>query len=282
MLENPRSPRVRAVAKLTKRSARQETGLFLLEGPQAAREVLSYRPETVLTDNYWDGYLSLPFAVLGRPPRSIAMLGNGAGTMVRAYGRYFPRTAIDGVEIDPELTALGRRWFGLRERPGVRFVHEDARPFLRRADRRYEAIFIDAYRQPYIPFYLTTREFFELVRDRLGPGGVVLINVGHPEGSRDLEKVLAAGLRSAFPRVAAHDFTEVSTLLVAGDRPPEAGRVRAAAASLPAELGPLFTRTADGLRGALVGDEPYTDDRAPVEWLVDRSIVSYASGESGG
>jgi len=48
VLENPRSPRVRAVAKLTKRSARQETGLFLLEGPQAAREVLAYRPDTVI------------------------------------------------------------------------------------------------------------------------------------------------------------------------------------------------------------------------------------------
>lgn len=48
VLENPRSPRVRSVAKLTKRSARQETGLFLLEGPQAAREVLAYRPDTVL------------------------------------------------------------------------------------------------------------------------------------------------------------------------------------------------------------------------------------------
>lgn len=48
VLENPRSPRVRAVAKLTKRTARQETGLFLLEGPQAAREVLAFRPETVV------------------------------------------------------------------------------------------------------------------------------------------------------------------------------------------------------------------------------------------
>ena len=48
MLENPRSPRVRAVAKLTKRSARQETGLFLLEGPQAAREALLYRPDTLV------------------------------------------------------------------------------------------------------------------------------------------------------------------------------------------------------------------------------------------
>ncbi|MEU1973609.1 RNA methyltransferase [Microbacterium sp. NPDC019599] len=48
MLENPRSPRVRAVAKLVKRSAREETGLFLAEGPQAAREILAYRPETVV------------------------------------------------------------------------------------------------------------------------------------------------------------------------------------------------------------------------------------------
>ncbi|SDH35814.1 RNA methyltransferase, TrmH family [Microbacterium pygmaeum] len=48
VLENPRSPRVRAVAKLTKRSARQETGLFLLEGPQAAREALLYRADTVV------------------------------------------------------------------------------------------------------------------------------------------------------------------------------------------------------------------------------------------
>lgn len=48
MLENPRSPRVRAVAKLTKRSARQETGLFLLEGPQAAREALGHRPDTLV------------------------------------------------------------------------------------------------------------------------------------------------------------------------------------------------------------------------------------------
>ncbi len=48
MLENPRSPRVRAVAKLTKRSARNETGLFLLEGPQAAREALAFRPDTLV------------------------------------------------------------------------------------------------------------------------------------------------------------------------------------------------------------------------------------------
>ena len=48
MLENPRSPRVRAVAKLAKRSAREETGLFLLEGPQAVREAIACRPEAII------------------------------------------------------------------------------------------------------------------------------------------------------------------------------------------------------------------------------------------
>ncbi|MBS1698848.1 MAG: RNA methyltransferase [Actinobacteria bacterium] len=63
MLENPRSPRVRAVAKLTKRSARTETGLFLLEGPQAVREALSYRPDAIVelfaTPTAWDKHTDL-------------------------------------------------------------------------------------------------------------------------------------------------------------------------------------------------------------------------------
>src|SRR3954453_20031461 len=96
--------------------------------------------DTVLTGNYWDAFLVDPFAALGRPPRSLAILGDGAGTMVRAYGRYFPSTKIDAVEIDGELTEMGKRWFGLRDRPGVRFFAQDARPFLRRTNRRYDAI----------------------------------------------------------------------------------------------------------------------------------------------
>jgi TrmH family RNA methyltransferase len=48
VLDNPRSPRVRSVAKLAKKAARAETGAFLLEGPQAAREALTWRPELVV------------------------------------------------------------------------------------------------------------------------------------------------------------------------------------------------------------------------------------------
>jgi spermidine synthase len=239
----------------------------------------TWRRDTVLTGNVWDGYLSTPFTVLGRAPRSLAILGNGAGTTVRAYERLFPRTEIDGVEIDGELTELGERWFGLRERPGVRLHTDDARPFLRRADRRWETIMVDAYRQPYIPFYLTTREFFALVRSRLEPGGVVVVNAGHPEGSTRLEEMLGAGLRSAFPHVARDPITEFNTLLVASSRAPSAARVSAALPDVDPLVRPVLAATAARLRPALPGGTAYTDDRAPVEWLIDRSIISYAADQ---
>ena len=55
-----------------------------------------YRPETVLTDDVWDGYLVTPFAALTRTARRVAILGNGAGTTARAYAEYFPRTRSTG------------------------------------------------------------------------------------------------------------------------------------------------------------------------------------------
>jgi hypothetical protein len=235
-----------------------------------------YRPDTVLTDGVWDGYLIEPFTVLGEPPGRIAILGNGAGTTARAYEKYFPETEIDAVEIDGELFDIGREYFGLRDRPQLHTYAEDARPFLRRTEERYDAIFVDAYRQPYIPFYLTTREFFTLARDRLNPGGVLIVNVGHPEDSDDLEKVLSATIGDVFAEVRRDPLEDTNTLLVAAQSAPSAEALLRA--PLPADLRPLAQATAQRLAPALEGGEVYTDDRAPVEWLIDKSIVQEAAG----
>ena len=57
----------------------------------------------------WDGHLVLGFAGLERPPRRVAILGNAAGTTSRAYEEFFPPpTRVDGVEIDAELSEIGR------------------------------------------------------------------------------------------------------------------------------------------------------------------------------
>jgi spermidine synthase len=259
-----------------------ERKLELNEG-QAVHSV--YRPGTVLTGDYWDEYLVAPFAVRPDPPRRVAILGFAGGTTARAYAHYYPRTRIDGVEIDGELFDIAHRFFGLHARPQLREFAQDARPFLRATGERYDAIFLDTYRQPYIPFYLTTREFFRLARKRLAPGGAIYVNVGHPEGDRRLEQVLSATMATAFPHVVRDPLKATNSVVIGSTVPATAGNLRAAATSgeLPAELRGLGERTAARLAPRLRGGAVYTDDKAPVEWLVDRSIVEYAAGgEPGG
>ena len=250
-----------------------ERRLELNEG-QAVHSV--YRPGEWLTGDYWDEMLVLPFAGAAQPPRSVAILGNAAGTTARAYAHFFPGTRVDGVEIDGELSDVGRRLFDLRG-PNIHLHTADARPFLRQADRRWDLIVVDAYRQPYIPFYLATREFFDLARRRLTPRGVIVINVGHPEASDHLERVLSATMGDVFANVVRDPSQPTNVMLTASDAPLSAAQLRAATPRLPAPLRTVAGATAGRLAPALRGGPVYTDDHAPVEWLVDTSIVEVAA-----
>ena len=237
-----------------------------------------YRPDTVLTGDVWDGHLVLGFTAFERAPERVAILGNAAGTTSRAYEEFFPRTRVDGVEIDPELSEIGRRYFEM-DNPRLHLYHEDARPFLRRIDASYDVISVDAYRQPYIPFYLTTVEFFETVRERLRDGGVLIVNAGHPEGQDDLEKVLTATIAEVFGHVLRDPIEPTNTLIVASESPLSKERLRAAVSDLPVGLRPTALAAARRVEAPLRGGDVYTDDKAPVEWLIDKSIVDYAAGD---
>jgi spermidine synthase len=250
-----------------------ERRLELNEG-QAVHSV--YKPGEWLTGNYWDEFLVLPLAARAEPPRSVAILGNAAGTTARAYGRFFPGTRVDGVEIDGALNEVGRELFGLRG-PRLHLHTEDGRTFLRTSERRFDAIFVDAYRQPYVPFHLATREFFALARERLSPGGVVLVNVGHPERSDDLEQMLTATMGDVFAHVLRDPSEDVNTVLLATDAPASADRLWTAVPDLPRELRSVAAEVAARLAPGLGGGRVFTDDRAPVEWLIDASIVEVAA-----
>ena len=232
-----------------------------------------WRRETVLTGGVWDAFLAVPL-LLDRPPRTLAVLGNAGGTVSRAFGVYWPRVEIDGVEIDPAVTDAGYRYLGMGDNPRLRTHDADARPFLRRTDRRYDLVFVDAYHQPYVPFYLATREFFELVRDRLRPGGVVALNVATVPGDRRLERELVGTLATVFPVVRVWPVLRFNHIVVAFADPDARG---VPAATGDGAVSTLRDLLADGLGpAASPADDPWTDDRAPVEWVTDRMIVEYA------
>ncbi len=236
-----------------------------------------YRPWSYLTGGYWDDFLVAPLVGSRGVPGRVAILGDAAGTVARAYGHYFPRTRVDAVELDGALSSIGRRYFALRG-PRLHLYTADARPWLESARARYDAIFLDAYRQPYIPFYLVTREFFALVRAHLRPGGVIIVNVGHIPGSNELEQVVTRTLHSVFRYVIRDWVSNGNSLVLASTRPLSAARMMRAARRLPPELQGLAASLEARLGPALRGGTVFTDDRAPVEWLTDLSIVRYAAG----
>jgi spermidine synthase len=235
-----------------------------------------YRPRSYLTGGYWDDPLVLPFATGGPAPRRIAILGDAAGTVARAYGGYYPSTRVDAVELDGELTTIGRRYFDLSG-PHLHTYTADARPWLQTSRSHYDMILLDAYRQPYIPFYLLTHEFFEVVKRHLNPSGVLIINVGHIPGSDALEKVVSATLHSVFGVVVRDLVSDTNSLVVASSHPMSSGRM-IADRSVPPDLQGLLATVAGRLGLALRGGQVYTDDIAPVEWLTDLSIIRYAAG----
>ena len=249
--------------------------LYLNEG-YAVHSV--WRPDTVFTGGEWDMFLTLP-PLLAQPPRRVLMLGNAAGTTARAFGVLYPAAAYDGVEIDPQVTSVARRFFGLGAIPRLTVYTADARPYLQATRRRYDLIMIDAYRQPYVPFYLATREFFALCRRRLTPGGIVALNVSTVPGDSRLVSGIAGTLATEFPEVFVWPALRFNDLVVglSAAAPLSELRRRLAAASVPAQVRPLTRLMSAQMQPRGPSAHPWTDDRAPVEWLTDAMIVDYAA-----
>jgi spermidine synthase len=235
-----------------------------------------WRPNDVLTGGVWDTFLALP-PLLGRPLERVAILGNAGGTTARAMGVYYPKAEIDGVELDPAVTEVGRRYLGLDDNPRLDVHTADARPFLRRSDGGYDLIVVDAYRPPYVPFYLATREFFQLVRDRLAPGGMVALNVATVPDDTRLAEGIATTVAAEFPAVWTWQALRFNQIVVGLTRELPRSEVERRLNAVQGDLAPLTGLAARDFTPARTSGDPWTDDHAPVEWITDRMIVEYAA-----
>jgi spermidine synthase len=260
-----------------------KTELILNEG-QAIHSI--YDSQSNLTHGYWD-YLLLadafhPAQAAPVTPRSVAFLGLAAGTAAREYRLAFgDQVQITGVEIDPDILAVGHRYFHLGD-AGAKEVVADARYWLDTQAGTYDVIVLDAYRQPYIPFHLTTKEFFQQVRAHLNPGGVVAVNVGRTATDYRLVAALASTMAAVFPSVMLLDDPNYTNTVVYASAEP----------TVPADVihnlglirAPLATEAAKSavdqgkLRVSSYHGQVYTDDLAPIEQLIDEIIFSYVTG----
>ncbi len=244
-----------------------------------------YRPAGGLADGIWDYFLLAPaFNPAGYGPEQVgcvAIVGLAAGTMAQLFTEAYGPIPIDGAELDPEIIATGRAWFAM-DQPNLNAYAVDGRRFLVNAPARYDVVAVDAYRPPYIPFHLTTVEFFQLARDRLNPQGVVAVNVGRTSDDYSLVHAIAATMLRAFPSVYVMD--EPSERERPGQHPRrrhepvhnverparEPARVHASAA-----VGSRVSRRAAGAARRAAPARPSSLMTAPVEQVIHGLVLRY-------
>jgi hypothetical protein len=147
---------------------------------------------------------------------------------------------------------------------------------------------MDAYHQPYIPFHLTTVEFFRLVKAHLTPDGVAVVNAGKaPNGDDRLGQAMATTMRAVFPQVFIIDTAGFGNQIIVGVNHPIGDGVANFKANYQRMRMPVLRTVMDwslthGSEPVREFDptttafEPFTDDKAPVERLVDSLIFDEA------
>jgi len=244
-----------------------------------------YAPSLLLTGGTWDYFLAAPF--FNPPPRdlaqveSLAIVGLAAGTAAGQYTKIYGPIPIEGYEIDPVIIDVGREFFGMTE-TNLSALAVDGRWGLAHSRRTFSVIAIDAYRPPYIPPHLTTLEFFQTVRDRLAPDGVVTINVARLPDDRRLIEGLAATLQAVFPNVYVTDVPySMNSILYATAQPTtiqnllDNYKALKTAGSAPLELLTVLEWTIQNLQPTPTNGMVYTDDRAPIELLTNAMVIQF-------
>jgi spermidine synthase len=241
-----------------------------------------------LVDGVWDYFLIAPY--FNNPPYaesqvgSLLVIGSAAGTISKAFTGVYGAIPIDGVEIDPGIIEVGRRWFEMIE-PNVSNHAQDGRYFLAHSDKTYDVIAVDAYRPPYIPFHLTTQEFFQQIYDHLDEDGVMAINAGRTRTDYSLVEALGHTMQAVFPSVYVLDIPDYgstlgNSLVIATKQPT---RLENFAANADRLQHPLLRVAADRARHSRIWELPagevvFTDDRAPVEQVIHNLILRYMLG----
>src|SRR5205085_5742093 len=134
------------------------------------------------------------------PTHRVMVLGMGGGGSIQATRLTAPDAAIDAVEIDGKVIDAAKRFFDLRPDSRLRIHTADARPWLNHDRGRYELVHVDLYHGgPYVPFYLTTVEFFKQVRSRMSDDGLLMMNVFDPSRREDVLASMVATLKQVYP-----------------------------------------------------------------------------------
>ena len=276
-----RRDNLRCLPSVSSDPNRNTTHCLLLNEGQGIHSV--YNPEQVTTGGTWDYFTIAPF--FNAPPFSadrvkrLAIVGLAGGSIARLYTEFYGPLPIDGIEIDPKIVEVGREYFGMTS-PNLNVIVGDGRAAIANSPHKYDVIALDAFRVPYIPWHLTTREFMQELRDHLTADGVIAINVGRTRTDYQMVDAMAQTAAAVFPSVHVVDVPgSFNSIVYATNQPTSLENLRANLNAMPAEpLRSIAEQALAHMRPLHPGSPVFTDDRAPVERLTNEIMLSFLFG----
>jgi spermidine synthase len=245
----------------------------------------AYHPKEINYYGPWKQFLVAPF--FNRPSvtigdiQSMAIVGLAGGTTARQATEVYGLIPIDGFEIDGQIISVGEKYFEMNQ-PNLNAIAQDGRWGLEHSSRKYDLIALDAYRPPYIPWHLATREYFQIVHDRLTEEGAIAINVGRAPGDRRLIDALVVTLNSVFPSVYVMDVPDTfNSIIYATKQPTYEENLFTNLFELTEnpDVHPLLIEamkiTALNLMPTSESGTVFTDDLAPIEWITNNMVLRF-------
>ena len=166
--------------------------------------------------------------------------------------------------------------------PNLNVIIGDGRWNLEQSPYQYDIIAVDAYRPPYIPPHMTTQEFYQIVYNHLTDNGAVAINVGSVPGDRQLINGLATTMATVFPSIHIMDIPgTLNTMIFATKQPTTSDNFTANLYALArrTDINPILLSTMQttfaNMKPGYEATQVFTDDRAPIEWIVDDMVVRF-------
>lgn len=243
-----------------------------------------YHPRQIIYYGPWSQVLVAP--LFNPAPHSLdsverlAIVGLAAGTTARQAAVVYEGIEMDGFEIDPVIVDVGRRYFDMNQ-PTLSVSVQDGRWGLAHVDKAYDIISVDAYRPPYIPWHMTTVEFFQIVHDHLTEDGVMVINIGRSPLDRTLINDLGTTIRQVFPSIFVMDLPESFNSILFATKQPGGWEHFVENFHLLSNTGvhPLLLEamalTYNNRQATPEQTRVYTDDRTPIEWLSNKIVLDF-------
>ena len=265
----------------------QQNGFTILRLNEGQGVHSIYHPDILQYNGPWDQFLVGPYFYANWKPadvKRVAIVGLAAGTTARQMTAVYGDIPIDGFEIDPKIVEVGQNYFGMTM-PNLNIAIGDGRLNLEQSPHKYDIIAVDAYRPPYIPPHMTTQEFFQIAASHLTEDGVLTLNSASVPGDRRLINGLATTMATIFPSIYTVDIPgSLNTMIFATKQKtvPENFATNLFLLSQDPKVHPLLINTMQttfaNLKTGYETTIVFTDDHAPIEWIVKDMVIRFILG----